>query len=142
MMFWRTIIFAIFFDRLQTQRAFQYFFSALFHFFRFLLCFSVPFSLALIAYLFLLPSCRVLSFINGSYYIFACGILYDVIVTHLMCREALLCYITTGDDVQVLGSLSVLATLLQTKGYIIGFFGLFPCFQFCFLINIWSSRIG
>lgn len=92
-------------------------FSALFHFFRFLLCFSVTFSLALIAYLFLLPSCRVLSFINGSYYIFACG-------THLMCREALLCYITTGDDVQVLGSLSVLATLLQTKGYIIGFFWL------------------
>lgn len=27
-------------------------------------------------------------------------------------------YITSGDDVQVAGSLSVLATLLQTKGYI------------------------
>ncbi|KAK9210335.1 hypothetical protein WN944_002705 [Citrus x changshan-huyou] len=35
--------------------------------------------------------------------------------SHLALREALLCYITTGDDVQVLGSLSVLATLLQTK---------------------------
>lgn len=30
-------------------------------------------------------------------------------------REALLSYITTGDDVQVSGSLSILATLLQTK---------------------------
>jgi len=28
----------------------------------------------------------------------------------------LLAYVTKGDDVQVLGSLSVLATLLQTKG--------------------------
>ncbi|KAG5559714.1 hypothetical protein RHGRI_009283 [Rhododendron griersonianum] len=31
-------------------------------------------------------------------------------------REALLSYVTSGDDVQVLGSLSVLATFLQTKG--------------------------
>ncbi|KAM7274315.1 hypothetical protein ACFE04_028979 [Oxalis oulophora] len=30
-------------------------------------------------------------------------------------REALLSYITSGDDIQVLGSLNVLATLLQTK---------------------------
>ncbi|XP_052182421.1 protein TRANSPARENT TESTA 9 isoform X2 [Diospyros lotus] len=30
-------------------------------------------------------------------------------------REALLSYVSTGDDVQVLGSLSLLATLLQTK---------------------------
>ncbi|KAK6942034.1 CLEC16A/TT9, N-terminal [Dillenia turbinata] len=30
-------------------------------------------------------------------------------------REVLLSYVTTGDEVQVLGSLSVLATLLQTK---------------------------
>ncbi|KAJ0031585.1 hypothetical protein Pint_13982 [Pistacia integerrima] len=33
----------------------------------------------------------------------------------LTLREALLSYITSGDDVHVLGSLSVLATLLQTK---------------------------
>jgi len=32
------------------------------------------------------------------------------------CREVLLEYVTGGADVQVLGSLSVLATLLQTKG--------------------------
>ncbi|KAI8565881.1 hypothetical protein RHMOL_Rhmol03G0295500 [Rhododendron molle] len=31
-------------------------------------------------------------------------------------REALLSYVTSGNDVQVLGSLSVLATFLQTKG--------------------------
>ncbi|KAM7269361.1 hypothetical protein ACFE04_024858 [Oxalis oulophora] len=34
---------------------------------------------------------------------------------HLPLREALLSFITIGDDVQVLGSLNVLATLLQTK---------------------------
>ncbi|KAK7329129.1 hypothetical protein VNO77_23275 [Canavalia gladiata] len=34
---------------------------------------------------------------------------------NLALREVLLAYITKGDDVQVLGSLSVLATLLQTK---------------------------
>ncbi|XP_021815970.1 uncharacterized protein LOC110758419 [Prunus avium] len=34
---------------------------------------------------------------------------------HLSLREALISYITSGDDVQVAGSLSVLATLLQTK---------------------------
>lgn len=33
------------------------------------------------------------------------------------CREVLLSFITSGDDVQASGSLSVLATLLQTKGY-------------------------
>lgn len=44
-----------------------------------------------------------------------------VILAYVMCREALLCYVTKGDDVQVLGSLSVLATLLQTKGCIIKF---------------------
>lgn len=33
-----------------------------------------------------------------------------------MSREALLSYIRNGNDVQALGSLSVLATLLQTKG--------------------------
>jgi hypothetical protein len=33
-----------------------------------------------------------------------------------LCREALLSYLTSGDDVLVLGSLGVLATLLQTKG--------------------------
>ncbi|KAK7859083.1 protein transparent testa 9 [Quercus suber] len=32
-----------------------------------------------------------------------------------MCREALLSFLTSGDDVLVLGSLGVLATLLQTK---------------------------
>lgn len=47
----------------------------------------------------------------------------------LFCREALLSYITTGDDVQVSGSLSMLATLLQTKGYISGLlFFSFRCF--------------
>lgn len=35
-----------------------------------------------------------------------------------MCREALLSFLTSGDDVLVLGSLGVLATLLQTKGYL------------------------
>ncbi|XP_022965446.1 uncharacterized protein LOC111465350 [Cucurbita maxima] len=35
--------------------------------------------------------------------------------SHLELREALLSHITIGDDVQVLGALSVLATLLQTK---------------------------
>ncbi|KAM5553667.1 hypothetical protein ABKV19_025751 [Rosa sericea] len=34
---------------------------------------------------------------------------------HLSLREALLSYLTSGNDVQVSGSLSVLATLLQTK---------------------------
>ncbi|KAK4370180.1 hypothetical protein RND71_009655 [Anisodus tanguticus] len=38
--------------------------------------------------------------------------------TYSTLRAALLSYITTGDDVQVSGSLSMLATLLQTKGYI------------------------
>lgn len=32
-------------------------------------------------------------------------------------REVLLSYVTSGSEVQVSGSLSVLATLLQTKGY-------------------------
>ncbi|XP_027942316.1 protein TRANSPARENT TESTA 9 isoform X3 [Vigna unguiculata] len=35
--------------------------------------------------------------------------------SNLTLREVLLAYVTKGDDVQVLGSLSVLATLLQTK---------------------------
>uniref|UniRef100_A0A7N0U4F9 FPL domain-containing protein n=1 Tax=Kalanchoe fedtschenkoi TaxID=63787 RepID=A0A7N0U4F9_KALFE len=35
--------------------------------------------------------------------------------THLALREGLLSYITKGDDIQVLGSLSMLATFLQTK---------------------------
>ncbi|XVF47599.1 hypothetical protein PTKIN_Ptkin03bG0123000 [Pterospermum kingtungense] len=35
--------------------------------------------------------------------------------SHLPLRETLLSYVTDGDDVQALGSLSVLATLLQTK---------------------------
>ncbi|XP_038699375.1 protein TRANSPARENT TESTA 9 isoform X2 [Tripterygium wilfordii] len=35
--------------------------------------------------------------------------------SHVALRESLLSYITTGDDIQVLGSLSVLATFLQTK---------------------------
>ncbi|KAB2600042.1 hypothetical protein D8674_010313 [Pyrus ussuriensis x Pyrus communis] len=34
---------------------------------------------------------------------------------HLSLREALISYIASGDDIQVAGSLSVLATLLQTK---------------------------
>lgn len=33
-----------------------------------------------------------------------------------ICRETLLYYVTSGNDVQVLGSLCILATLLQTKG--------------------------
>lgn len=44
-----------------------------------------------------------------------------ITVKYILCREALLSYVTSGDDVHVLGSLSVLATLLQTKGYIIEF---------------------
>lgn len=32
------------------------------------------------------------------------------------CREVLLAYLTQGDDLEVLGSLRVLSTLLQTKG--------------------------
>lgn len=39
-------------------------------------------------------------------------------MTLLVCRDALLSYITTGDDVQVMGSINVMATLLQTKGCI------------------------
>ncbi|PON75424.1 CLEC16A-like protein [Trema orientale] len=39
----------------------------------------------------------------------------DCDYSHLALREALLYYVTSGDDVQVLGSLCVLATLLQTK---------------------------
>ncbi|XWS73298.1 hypothetical protein CRYUN_Cryun02cG0116300 [Craigia yunnanensis] len=35
--------------------------------------------------------------------------------SHLPLRETLLSYVTDGDDVRVMGSLSVLATLLQTK---------------------------
>ncbi|KAM1281999.1 hypothetical protein ACFX2I_022537 [Malus domestica] len=42
----------------------------------------------------------------------------DYCDSHLSLREALISYITSGDDIQVTGSLSVLATLLQTKGYI------------------------
>ncbi|KAK3031959.1 hypothetical protein RJ639_037120, partial [Escallonia herrerae] len=34
---------------------------------------------------------------------------------HMVLRDVLLSYVTRGDDVQVLGSLSMLATLLQTK---------------------------
>lgn len=34
----------------------------------------------------------------------------------LLCRESLLSYLKNGSNVQVLGSLSVLAVLLQTKG--------------------------
>ncbi|KAK2646224.1 hypothetical protein Ddye_021419 [Dipteronia dyeriana] len=39
----------------------------------------------------------------------------DCSVSHFALREALLSYVTSGDDVQASGSLSVLATLLQTK---------------------------
>lgn len=37
----------------------------------------------------------------------------------VLCRETILSYLNVGDDVQVLGSLSVLATLLQTKGKLV-----------------------
>ncbi|XP_048423754.1 protein TRANSPARENT TESTA 9-like isoform X1 [Pyrus x bretschneideri] len=40
---------------------------------------------------------------------------YDYCDFHLSLREALISYIASGDDIQVAGSLSVLATLLQTK---------------------------
>uniref|UniRef100_A0A5B6ZMZ0 FPL domain-containing protein n=1 Tax=Davidia involucrata TaxID=16924 RepID=A0A5B6ZMZ0_DAVIN len=40
---------------------------------------------------------------------------HDCNGSQLALREALLSYVTGGDDIQVLGSLSVLATLLQTK---------------------------
>ncbi|KAE8056716.1 hypothetical protein FH972_013462 [Carpinus fangiana] len=39
----------------------------------------------------------------------------DITGSHLALREALLSYLTSGDDILVLGSLAVLATLLQTK---------------------------
>ena len=50
---------------------------------------------------------------------FLCTVLFIVHhdANHL-CREALISYITSGDDIQVTGSLSVRDTLLQTKGYI------------------------
>ncbi|KAL8115203.1 hypothetical protein AgCh_021873 [Apium graveolens] len=41
--------------------------------------------------------------------------LHDDKESHLALRDALLSYITTGDDVQVMGSINVMATLLQTK---------------------------
>lgn len=38
-------------------------------------------------------------------------------LAYILClRETLLSYVTDGDDARALGSLSVLATLLQTKG--------------------------
>ena len=49
------------------------------------------------------------------------------------CREALLSHITTGDDVEVLGALSVLATLLQTEGQINAVIQL-PSLRYSFLI--------
>ncbi|KAG7029854.1 hypothetical protein SDJN02_08197, partial [Cucurbita argyrosperma subsp. argyrosperma] len=48
-------------------------------------------------------------------------------------REALLSHITTGDDVEVLGALSVLATLLQTEGQINAVIQL-PSLRYSFLI--------
>ncbi|KAK0571130.1 hypothetical protein LWI29_011514 [Acer saccharum] len=39
----------------------------------------------------------------------------DCSISHFALRESLLSYVTSGDDVQASGSLSVLATLLQTK---------------------------
>ena len=39
-------------------------------------------------------------------------------ITLLACRDALLSYIAIGDDVQVMGSINVMATLLQAKGCI------------------------
>lgn len=33
-----------------------------------------------------------------------------------ICREVLLSYVVSGDDIKALGSLTVLSTLLQTKG--------------------------
>ncbi|XP_019197903.1 PREDICTED: uncharacterized protein LOC109191711 isoform X2 [Ipomoea nil] len=44
-----------------------------------------------------------------------CTLQQDCSGSHFALREALLSYITCGNDVQVSGSLSVLATLLQTK---------------------------
>ncbi|XP_031096090.1 protein TRANSPARENT TESTA 9 [Ipomoea triloba] len=44
-----------------------------------------------------------------------CKLQQDCSGSHFALREALLSYITCGNDVQVSGSLSVLATLLQTK---------------------------
>ena len=46
----------------------------------------------------------------------------------------MLSHITTGDDIQVLGALSVLATLLQTKGQISGSIQL-PSVHFSLLIT-------
>ncbi|KAL8100744.1 protein TRANSPARENT TESTA 9-like isoform X2 [Apium graveolens] len=41
--------------------------------------------------------------------------LHDNTESHLALRDALLSYITNGDDVQVMGSINIMATLLQTK---------------------------
>jgi len=54
----------------------------------------------------------------------------------------LLAYVTKGDDVQVLGSLSVLATLLQTKGCISTHTHTLNCFiLFCLLSKVRSSEL-
>lgn len=62
-----------------------------------------------------------------------------------MCREALLSFLTSGDDVLVLGSLGVLATLLQTKGYLADIWLTSPLFYFCllteyFLLQNWMNQ--
>lgn len=78
--------------------------------------------------------------INTSFLLVSCMILT---LTYILCREALLSYITSGDDVHVLGSLSVLATLLQTKGYIIEFIHLTSLISILvFWFGIWIHRIG
>jgi hypothetical protein len=41
--------------------------------------------------------------------------------SYLIIREMLLLYIKKGDDIQALGSLSLFATLLQTKGMFLVF---------------------
>jgi hypothetical protein len=58
-----------------------------------------------------------------------------------MCREALLFYLTSGDDILVLGSLGVLATLLQTKGYLTEMLLSSPLFLLP-LLNIYFCRTG
>lgn len=43
--------------------------------------------------------------------------LHNLMKALSFCREVLLSYVISGDDIKALGSLTVLATLLQTKGH-------------------------
>ncbi|KAJ0592100.1 hypothetical protein HanHA300_Chr03g0080941 [Helianthus annuus] len=51
-------------------------------------------------------------------------------------RDALISYITSGDDMQVVGSLSVLTTLLQTKGCMLFIIHTVTCFMITYMLII------